>query len=76
MSTTLTSKHRPERQSIQTATIYLGRVIPSRTCMIHADASLSPAASLALYFIIGSNALDSNKILVSFHFSTFIATNS
>jgi len=56
------SKHRPESQSTQTATINRETVIPPRAHRIHADASVPPGTGLAvstLYFIRRSNALDS-----------------
>ena len=56
------SKHRPERQSTQAATINPETIIPPRAHRIHADVSVSLGSGLAvstLYFIRGSNALDS-----------------
>lgn len=56
------SKHRPESQSTQIATINRETVIPPRAHRIHADVSVPPGTGLAvstLYFIRRSNALDS-----------------
>lgn len=48
MYTTMTSKHRPERQSTQTTSIHLGSITPFRALMIHTPACVTPDTNLTV----------------------------